>query len=62
VLERYRDRWDPKEPPTIVVDKEGVIRYDCRGKTFGDRPKPDEILKELVRVRDRFGSESLEGK
>jgi peroxiredoxin len=40
-------------PATFILDKEGVIRYERRGKTFGDRPKPDEILKELDRLAGR---------
>jgi peroxiredoxin len=40
-------------PATFVLDKEGRIRYERRGQTFGDRPKPDEILKELDRLAGR---------
>lgn len=40
-------------PATFVIDKEGVIRYERRGKTFDDRPKPDEILKELDQLTGR---------
>jgi peroxiredoxin len=37
-------------PVTIIVDKNGVIRYERRGKTYGDRPKPDDILQELDKL------------
>ena len=37
-------------PATFVIDREGIIRYERRGKTFGDRPKPDELLKELDKL------------
>jgi peroxiredoxin len=35
---------------TFIIDKEGVIRYERRGRTFADRPKPDELLRELDRL------------
>jgi peroxiredoxin len=34
-------------PATFVIDKEGMIRYERRGKTYSDRPKPVELLREL---------------
>ena len=37
-------------PATFVIDKEGVIRYQRRGKTYSDRPKPEELLQELDRL------------
>jgi peroxiredoxin len=37
-------------PATLIIDKAGVIRYDRRGKTFSDRPKPAELLQELDRL------------
>lgn len=40
-------------PTTFIVDKSGAVRYARRGTTFGDRPKPDEILKELDRIAER---------
>jgi peroxiredoxin len=36
-------------PATLVIDKEGVIRYERRGTTYADRPKPEELLRELDR-------------
>ncbi len=38
-------------PATFVIDRDGVIRYERRAKTYSDRPKPAEILKELDRLR-----------
>jgi peroxiredoxin len=37
-------------PVTFILDKEGVIRYERRGKMFSDRPKPEELLQELDRL------------
>lgn len=37
-------------PATFVLDKDGVIRYERCGKTFSDRPKPEELLRELDRL------------
>lgn len=37
-------------PATFVIDKEGVIRYEKRGTTFGDRPKPADILNEIDKL------------
>ncbi len=34
-------------PATFVIDKQGVIRYERRGKTYSDRPSPEELLREL---------------
>ena len=31
-------------PATFIIDKEGVVRYARRAKTFNDRPNPKEIL------------------
>lgn len=38
-------------PATFVIDREGVIRYERRGTSFSDRPKVDDILKELERLK-----------
>lgn len=37
-------------PATFVIDKGGVIRFEKRGKTFGDRPAPDQVLAELRKL------------
>ena len=34
-------------PATFIIDKQGILRYARRATTFGDRPRPDEILAEL---------------
>jgi peroxiredoxin len=41
--------WSDR-PATFVIDENGVIRYERRGKTFSDRPKPEELLQELDRL------------
>lgn len=38
-------------PTTFIIDRDGVIRYERRAKTFSDRPTPDEILAELQMLR-----------
>ena len=42
-------------PATFIVDRDGMIRYERRGKTFADRPKPDELLQELDKLAGRSG-------
>ena len=37
-------------PATFIIDREGVIRYERRAKTFDDRPKPAELLQELDKL------------
>lgn len=37
-------------PTTFVIDREGVIRYERRAKTFSDRPKPDELVAEAKKL------------
>lgn len=34
-------------PATFVIDKEGIVRYARRAKTFGDRPRPKDVLEIL---------------
>lgn len=35
-------------PATFLIDKNGVIRFERRGKTFSDRPKPDDLIREIA--------------
>ncbi len=37
-------------PATFVIDREGVVRYERRGRTFADRPKADDLLKQLEQL------------
>jgi len=37
-------------PATFIIDKEGVIRFEQKGKTFGDRPGVSDILEELKKL------------
>jgi hypothetical protein len=37
-------------PATFVIDQNGVIRYEKRGTTFNDRPKPADILAEIDKL------------
>jgi peroxiredoxin len=36
-------------PASFVIDRDGMIRFGHRAKSYGDRPTPDELLKELGR-------------
>lgn len=47
---RIHTEWSSR-PATFVIDREGVIRYARRGKTFSDRPKPDDILAVLKELK-----------
>ncbi|NQV24894.1 MAG: redoxin domain-containing protein [Rhodopirellula sp.] len=38
-------------PATFIIDREGVLRYERRAKTFADRPKPDDIVAELNKLK-----------
>ena len=37
-------------PATFLIDKDGVIRFERRAKTFSDRPKPEDLLREIDRL------------
>ena len=43
---RIHTEWSNR-PATFIIDREGVVRYARRGKTFDDRPSADEIVAEL---------------
>jgi peroxiredoxin len=45
-------QWSNR-PATFLLDKDGVIRYERRAKTYGDRPKPDDIVQELDKLAGR---------
>lgn len=38
-------------PATFIVDKNGVIRYERRARTFSDRPTADELLVQLKQLQ-----------
>ncbi len=38
-------------PATFVIDKEGIIRYERRGRSFADRPRPKQIIAELEKLK-----------
>ena len=38
-------------PGTFIIDRDGVLRYERRGLTYGDRPTPDQIFEELDKLR-----------
>ena len=38
-------------PATFIIDRDGVVRYARLAKTFGDRPRPEDIIRELKNLR-----------
>ena len=38
-------------PASFVIDRQGIIRFAHRAKTFNDRPKADDLLDELGTLR-----------
>ena len=38
-------------PATFVIDKNGVIRYARRGRSFSDRPTSDQVVAELKKLK-----------
>ena len=38
-------------PATFVIDKQGILRYAKRARTFADRPTPARIVAELTKLR-----------
>ena len=43
---RIHTEWSNR-PATFIIDKKGTLRYARLGRSFSDRPRPDDILKEL---------------
>lgn len=37
-------------PATFIIDRQGIIRYVHRGRSFSDRPKPADIEAELKKL------------
>lgn len=46
---RIHTEWSNR-PATFVIDREGVIRYERRARTFADRPSVDDLLAELDKL------------
>ncbi len=63
---RQHTEWSNR-PATFLIDREGVIRYAHRGKNYGDRPRPEELLQELDKLKEEgkfvalFDGKSLDG-
>ncbi len=53
---RQHTEWSNR-PATFLIDRDGVIRYAHRGKNYGDRPRPDEVLQELDKLTRGAGQE-----
>lgn len=41
---------ESNRPATFVINKDGVVTYAKRGTSFSDRPKPEDIIKELKKL------------
>ncbi len=37
-------------PATFIIDQQGILRFEHRGQSFGDRPRPSEIVGELKKL------------
>ena len=37
-------------PTSLVIDKEGIVRFAYVGKTIADRPSADDLLREVQRI------------
>lgn len=48
---RIHTEWSNR-PATFVIDRAGIVRYEHRAKSFDDRPKPDEPLSVLKRIKN----------
>ena len=46
---KIHTEWSNR-PATFIIDRDGKVRFEHRAKTYGDRPKPDEMLKELAKL------------
>ena len=47
---RIHTEWSNR-PATFIIDREGVVRYAKRAQRFNDRPRPEDIVAELERLR-----------
>ena len=46
---RIHTEWSNR-PATFIIDRQGILRYARRGKTFDDRPSAEEIVAELKKL------------
>lgn len=37
-------------PAAFIIDRDGVIQYSRRARTFSDRPSPEELLEEVPKA------------
>jgi peroxiredoxin len=38
-------------PATFVIDKQGILRYAKPARTFADRPRPEQIITEIRKLK-----------
>jgi len=37
-------------PATFIIDRDGILRYAKRATTYGDRPTPPDLVRELEKL------------
>ncbi len=48
---KIHTEWSNR-PATIIIDKEGIIRFEQRARKYSDRPSPGKILEELAKLEN----------
>ncbi len=48
---KIHTEWSSR-PATIIIDKDGIIRFEQRARKYNDRPSPAKILEELAKLED----------
>jgi peroxiredoxin len=38
-------------PTTFIIDKQGILRYAKAARTFSDRPRPEQIIVEIRKLK-----------
>jgi peroxiredoxin len=46
---RIHTEWSDR-PATFIIDSQGIIRFEKRATTFGDRPSVEDVLRELSKL------------
>lgn len=47
---RIHTEWSNR-PATFIIDQQGIIRFAHPGTSFGDRPKVDDIVNEVRKLK-----------
>ena len=51
---RIHTEWSNR-PATFIIDRDGILRFAKRGKSFLDRPTPTRIVEELKKLESPAG-------